>query len=83
MSSIEGALTRPSTATASSARRGRRRAAVLLIGPALLLVVGIFVYPFLYALYISFNEWTLGQQLSPTWTGFANYASLFSDEGAW
>jgi multiple sugar transport system permease protein len=80
MSSIEGALTRPTADPASSARRGRRRAAVLLIGPALLLVVGIFVYPFLYALYISFTEWTLGQQLSPTWTGLANYASLFGDD---
>jgi multiple sugar transport system permease protein len=77
MARIEGALTRP---TAASAVRSRRRAAVLLIGPAMLLLVGIFVYPFLYALYISFTEWTLGQQLSPTWTGLANYVSLFGDD---
>lgn len=42
--------------------------------------MGIFVYPFLYALYISFTEWTLGQQLSPTWTGLANYVGLFGDD---
>jgi multiple sugar transport system permease protein len=57
----------------------QRRAAVLLIGPATLLLLAIFVYPFVYALYISFTEWTLGQQLSPTWTGFANYVSLVGD----
>ena len=44
-----------------------------------LLLLAIFVYPFLYALYISFTEWTLGQQLTPTWTGFANYVALFND----
>lgn len=64
----------------ASAARSRRRAALLLIGPALLLVVGIFVYPFVYALYISFTEWTLGQQLAPTWSGFANYTSLLADD---
>jgi multiple sugar transport system permease protein len=80
MARIEGALTRPTAATGASAARSRRRAAVLLIGPAMFLLVGIFVYPFLYALYISFTEWTLGQQLSPTWTGLANYVSLFGDD---
>jgi multiple sugar transport system permease protein len=80
MARIEGALTWPSAATGASAARSRRRAAVLLIGPALLVLVGVFVYPFLYALYISFTEWTLGQQLSPTWTGLANYVSLFGDD---
>ena len=57
----------------------QRRAAGLLIGPATLLLLAIFVYPFVYALCISFTEWTLGQQLSPTWTGFANYVSLVGD----
>jgi multiple sugar transport system permease protein len=80
MARIEDALTQPSAATGASAARSRRRAAVLLIGPALLVLVGVFVYPFLYALYISFTEWTLGQQLSPTWTGLANYVSLFGDD---
>ena len=79
MAKTEGAPTWPRAAGASAAR-SRRRAAVLLIGPALLVLVGVFVYPFLYALYISFTEWTLGQQLSPTWTGLANYVSLFGDD---
>jgi multiple sugar transport system permease protein len=67
-------------AAGASAVRSRRRAGLLLIGPALLLLVGIFVYPFVYALYISFTEWTLGQQLGPTWSGLDNYTSLFADD---
>ena len=57
----------------------RRRVAVLLIAPATLVLLGVFVYPFGYALYISFTEWTIGQQLTPTWTGLANYSSLVGD----
>ena len=64
----------------SSIARSRRRAALLLIGPATLLLVAIFVYPFVYALRISFTEWTLGQQLTPVWSGLANYTSLLGDD---
>jgi multiple sugar transport system permease protein len=79
MANIEGALAPRMKAAGGSAARGRRRAAVVLIAPATLLLLAIFAYPFLYALYISFTEWTLGQQLSPIWTGLANYVSLLSD----
>jgi multiple sugar transport system permease protein len=76
----KGGVMPPAAAGGASAARSRRRAALLLIGPALLLLAGIFVYPFVYALYISFTEWTLGQQLGPTWSGLANYASLLDDD---
>jgi multiple sugar transport system permease protein len=66
-------------AARSSLARNRRRAAVLFIAPATVLLLAIFVYPFVYALYISFTQWTLGQQPVPTWAGFANYASLVDD----
>ncbi len=79
MAKIEGTLPQPVATTGASVARSRRRAALVLIGPATLLLLAIFVYPFVYALYISFTEWTLGQQLSPSWTGLANYVSLLSD----
>jgi multiple sugar transport system permease protein len=63
----------------SSISRGRRRAAALFIAPATMVLLAIFVYPFVYAFYVSFTEWTLGQQLTPVWSGFANYVSLFGD----
>ena len=79
MAGIEGTLPPRMKAAGASAVRGRRRAAVLLIAPATLLLLAIFAYPFVYAFYISFTEWTLGQQLSPTWTGLANYINLLGD----
>jgi multiple sugar transport system permease protein len=63
----------------SSLARNRRRAAFLFIAPATLILVAIFIYPFAYALYISFTQWNLGQQLAPSWTGFDNYTGLLSD----
>src|SRR5438876_9577684 len=79
MATLEGAASSPSPRSLSSGSRSRARAATILIAPATLLLLAIFVYPFLYALYISFTEWTLGQQLTPTWTGLANYGSLIGD----
>lgn len=79
MAAIGRALTPPTIGGGRSASWSRKRAAVILIGPATVLLLAIFVYPFLYALYISFTEWTLGQQLTPVWTGFANYAGLAQD----
>lgn len=70
---------RAPTTGAVSAVRGRRRVAALFIAPTTLVLLAVFVYPFGYALYISFTEWTIGQQLTPTWVGFANYVGLVGD----
>jgi len=80
MTRTEAVLSPQIAAAGSSIVRSRRRAAVLFIAPATLLLLAIFVYPFLYALRISFTTWTLGQQLTPTWAGLANYASLAGDD---
>ena len=69
----------PPVARGSSLARNRRRAAFLFIAPATILLLAIFVYPFVYALFISFTQWTLGQQLTPRWAGLANYAGLMGD----
>jgi len=79
MATMESAIPAAPPRRQSSGARSRARAALLLIAPATILLLAIFVYPFLYALYISFTEWTLGQQLTPTWAGLANYASLATD----
>ncbi|MBV9755948.1 MAG: sugar ABC transporter permease [Alphaproteobacteria bacterium] len=67
-------------AAGATIARSRRRAALLFIAPAAILLIAIFVYPFAYALRISFTEWTLGQQLTPVWTGLANYVGLLEDD---
>ena len=66
-------------AAGSGLARNRRRAAVLFIAPATIILLAIFVYPFAYALYISFMQWNLGEQLRPSWVGFDNYTSLSGD----
>jgi len=80
MANTAAIVSPPVRAAGSSLARNRRRAAVLFIAPATVLLLAIFVYPFVYALYISFTQWTLGQQPVPTWAGFANYASLVGDD---
>ena len=60
--------------TARLAARGLD-ATTLLIIPALLCVVGLFVYPFLYGLVLSFQPKEGG--------AFANYARFFSDPFLW
>lgn len=78
--SAEAARFPPAAARGATIAGSRRRAAVLFIAPATILLIAIFVYPFLYAARISFTEWTLGQQLTPVWTGFANYVGLLGDD---
>jgi putative spermidine/putrescine transport system permease protein len=62
------------TTTSRTARRKRPRSfwiALLLLSPAVLLVLALFVYPFFYGLRLSFDPVSGGR--------LANYANLFSD----
>lgn len=49
----------------------------LLVGPVVLLVSAIIVYPFLDAILLSFQERFIGK--AGTWVGLANYAALLND----
>jgi ABC-type sugar transport system permease subunit len=82
--------------TALSSRTGARRLAappafswsawidrisgVLLSTPALGVLVGLMLYPLLYALWLSFVQW---RPDASTWIGFANYQRLFGDRIFW
>lgn len=52
-----------------------------LIAPAMLTLVVVSLVPFLYAAYLSFHEMNYAKM--GDWAGFANYASLLSDERFW
>jgi multiple sugar transport system permease protein len=54
----------------------------LLLSPALLWVMGVMVFPFLYALRLSFTKSAYGFG-ETTWVGLANYVRLFSDSTFW
>jgi multiple sugar transport system permease protein len=57
-----------------------RRTAFVLIAPAMGLLLAINVFPFLFAVYISFHYWTLSRPIPPRFVGWLNYRELFADE---
>src|SRR5690349_9404670 len=63
-----------------TAKRRDRRTAFLMIAPAMLVLLVINVYPFLYALYISAHTFTLGRPTPPRYIGMSNYFDLLDDD---
>jgi multiple sugar transport system permease protein len=49
--------------------------------PALIVVLAVIIFPWAFTIWMSANEWTLGQGRS--FVGMANYAHLWSDERFW
>jgi multiple sugar transport system permease protein len=64
----------------SALQRADRRTAFLLIAPAMLILLVVNVYPFLYALYISAHTYTLGRPTPPRYIGLFNYQDLLQDD---
>lgn len=57
-----------------------RRAAVVLVSPALILLLLLNIFPMLYAAYISFHHWSLGGVKPSRFAGPYNYESLLIDD---
>jgi len=53
----------------------------LLMGPTILLLVALTIFPLFYSLYLSLNNYTLGGERE--WIWFANYGDLFRDSVFW
>lgn len=60
-------------------KRADRRIAFYLIAPAMLVLLAINVFPFLYALFISAHTYTLGRPTPPRFIGLFNYSDLLED----
>jgi multiple sugar transport system permease protein len=60
--------------------QSERQVALALIAPAMLLLLAVNVYPFLYALYISTHTFTLGRPTPPRYIGLSNYTDLLGDD---
>ena len=58
----------------------RRRAAWVLIAPALAVLLAFNLFPIVYALYISVHYWMLARPRPPRLAGLSNYEQLFFDE---
>ena len=59
-----------------------RRRIVLLLVPALILYLGLFIYPAVRALWVSLHSWT-GFTVKMEWVGLANFAELLRDDVYW
>jgi len=61
--------------------RNRRRIVLLLV-PALILYLGLFIYPSVRALWVSLHSWT-GFTAKMEWVGLANFKELIRDDLYW
>jgi multiple sugar transport system permease protein len=57
-----------------------RRAAAILISPALLVLLALNIFPIIYAVYISAHHWSLSSPNPPRFAGRYNYEDLLLDE---
>ncbi len=55
---------------------------ILLPLPAILLILGMLIFPVFYTLYLSLNKWSGGIQ-PPTFVGFSNYLSIVGESRFW
>jgi multiple sugar transport system permease protein len=46
--------------------------------PAIIVAGGLFIYPFIRLIYLSFNDWMLTNRQAPAFVGLANYIHAFS-----
>src|SRR5258708_8932929 len=58
----------------------RRRAAWVLIAPAVAVLLVLNLFPIVYALCISVHYWTLARPQPPRFAGLSNYVDLFFDQ---
>ena len=60
-----------------SQSREARRAATILVSPAVLLLLALNIFPILYAVYISLHHWSLSSPNPPRFAGLFNYQELW------
>ena len=48
--------------------------------PAILVAGGLFIYPFIRLIYLSFNHWMLTTRQAPSFVGFANYLHAVTED---
>lgn len=62
--------------TIMRAGRARNVSLSIMMAPAILVIVVMMVFPVLFTVYISLNNWSATTVKSPQWVGFANYVEL-------
>jgi multiple sugar transport system permease protein len=79
MFSFVGRLHAPGQAAPSeTSGYSRRRAYVRFLLPALIVIFAVIIFPWLFTLWMSLNDWQMGMQRS--FTGLSNYVALATDD---
>lgn len=82
MSAVTSHADDPVAASAMTGKRGRLRPSYWpFVIPALVVVVAVIVFPWVFTLYMSVNAWRLGGEV--TFVGWENYARLATDIRFW
>ncbi len=68
---------RESTAPGQQRSYGRRRGYLLFIVPALIVIVAVIIFPWIYTVFMSLHSWQVGSDR--VWVGLDNYANLAND----
>ena len=55
----------------------------ILLLPAVLIILGLVLYPFLWAVYLSFTEFSILKPGDPVWVGVQNYREILGDPNIW
>ena len=55
----------------------------LLLAPTNLIIIGLVIYPFLWAVYLSFFDYSILNKPIAEWVGIENYQSLLNDPNIW
>ncbi|PMQ01220.1 MAG: ABC transporter permease [Dictyoglomus sp. NZ13-RE01] len=56
---------------------------VLFLGPAIIFLILMLLYPLVYSFYMSLHKWELAQVTPPSFIGLKNYINLFNDPLFW
>jgi len=55
----------------------------ILLTPTVLIIIALVIYPFLWAVYLSFFEYSILRPGDPVWVGITNYQELLHDSYIW
>lgn len=55
----------------------------ILLAPAVLIIVGLVIYPFAWAVYLSFHEFSILKNKAPVGIGLENYREILADPNIW
>lgn len=55
----------------------------LFIGPTLILLILLNIFPLIYSLYLSFTRYSVIESAAPEWVGIQNYQAILSDPVFW